>query len=171
MTIHIAYQGVPGAYGSIASSIAAERLGVDPEHIHGVSAFADVWGMIDANHIAVLPIENSYAGSIHENFYSFLRYDHTIIGEIRLPIRHALLSLETDITRVKKAFSHPQALAQCHDWLRVHGIEAIPFEDTAGAARMIAPCISGSTLVPPLVIRGIETNIATAPAISDTASP
>ena len=136
--MHISYQGVPGAYGSIVAETIADRLNIPHDAIHGLPSFAEVWESIDADHIAVLPIENSYAGSIHENFYAFLRYDYAIVGEVSLPIHHTFLSLETDIGQVKKAYSHPQALAQCHDWLRSLHIEAVPYEDTAGAARMIA---------------------------------
>lgn len=88
--------------------------------------------------MGVLPIENSYAGSIHTNFYNFIRYEARIIGEIAIDINHALLAKTTDITQIKKAYSHPQALSQCHDFLKNHGIEDISYSDTAAAAQMVA---------------------------------
>jgi len=136
--MHISYQGEKGAYSYSASLQVAKRLAIPEENIAGFPDFSSVWKRISDEGIGVLPIENSYAGSIHENLYNFVRYDHKIVGEIHLEINHALLSLETDISVVKRAYSHPQALAQCHDFLVAHGIEPIPSEDTAGSAKMIA---------------------------------
>jgi prephenate dehydratase len=102
------------------------------------SSFADVWKAVEAGDIGVLPIENSYAGSIYENIFSFLRYDVRIVGETRVSVHHCLWSLERDMAGVKKAYSHEQALRQCRDYLESRGIEPVKWYDTAGAAKMIA---------------------------------
>jgi len=86
----------------------------------------------------VLPIENSYAGPIHANLFAFGRYEASIIGTYNFPIHHCLLSLEDDISKVKTAISHPQALDQCYTYLKKHNIVAKKFYDTAGAAKHIA---------------------------------
>jgi prephenate dehydratase/chorismate mutase/prephenate dehydratase len=63
----------------------------------------------------------------------------SIIGEIRLPISHCLLTLPaTDYREIKTVYSHPQALAQCRGFLQRNKLETIPFYDTAGAAKMIS---------------------------------
>jgi prephenate dehydratase len=106
--------------------------------IQGMDSFASVRKNIAENTIGVLPIENSYAGSIHENFRKFLEYDYKIIGEIELKVNHCLLSKETDISKIKKAYSHPQALAQCQNFLKEHNIEPVMYNDTAESAKFVA---------------------------------
>jgi len=79
----------------------------------------------------VLPIENSYAGPIHTNLFSFSRFDVSIIGTYNLEINHCLLSLEDDIENVKTAISHPQALDQSYHYLKEKNISPEQFYDTA----------------------------------------
>jgi prephenate dehydratase len=78
-----------------------------------------------------LPVENGYAGSIHENLHYFLRYDYKIIGEYDLKVNHCILSLENDISKIKEAYSHPQALSQVHNFLQKNNIVSKRFADTA----------------------------------------
>jgi len=78
-----------------------------------------------------LPIENSYAGSIHENLYNFLRFDCKVISEINLPVNHVLLSREKDISAVKQVYSHPQALSQCYNFAKTNQMTANVYNDTA----------------------------------------
>ncbi|MDD5770520.1 MAG: prephenate dehydratase domain-containing protein, partial [Candidatus Gracilibacteria bacterium] len=100
--------------------------------------FRKVFEMIDEGNIGVLPIENSYAGSVHENFYHIISGNYYIIGEIFLDINHFLLANTTDISGIKEAYSHPQALLQCQNYLQKLGIKPISFGDTAGAAKFIS---------------------------------
>lgn len=128
----IVYQGRPGAYGHQASQQVAEHFNIPSTSIAGLDTFGDVWNTLDNETLAVLPIENSYAGSIHENLYQFLRHPEArIIGEIRLTISHCLLGLSNDIHTIHEVYSHPQALAQCHDFIRAHHIKPIAHYDTA----------------------------------------
>ena len=86
---------------------------------------------------AVLPVENSVAGVVQE--VSDLLWAHprlTVVGEQVSPIRHHLLSRGE--APVRRALSHPQALAQCAGWLAQHQITPVPVHDTAGAAREVA---------------------------------
>ncbi len=90
-----------------------------------------------ASQAAVLPVENSVAGVVQE--VSDLLWQHpglTVVQEHVSPIRHHLLSRGQE--PVRRALSHPQALAQCASWLARHQITPIPVHDTAGAARQIA---------------------------------
>lgn len=74
----------------------------------------------DSNSICILPIENSIEGIVRETIGNFLDIKDDkihILGEITLPIRHMLLSKSKDKTKIRKIYSHPQALAQCSKFL------------------------------------------------------
>jgi prephenate dehydratase len=131
------YQWVPWAYSNIACFEAKELIDVEITEMIGLPDFKSVWKAINENTIAILPVENSYAWNIHENLYNFLRYDYKIIWEIDLKINHCLLSKEENINDIKKVYSHPQALDQCHNYLKKNNIKPTIFSDTAGAAEMI----------------------------------
>ncbi len=133
----IYYQGEPGSYSHLASVEIQKLLSCDIDVIIGCIDFDTVWEKISLWDIGILPIENSYAGSIHANVYHFLSHEHCIIGEYDFEVRHCLLSLETDISQVKEAYSHHQALSQTHLYLRSKNIKPKAFWDTAGAAKMI----------------------------------
>ncbi len=136
--MHISYQWILWAYSSLASRRAADRLQMSRENIFGLQTFSEVWKDIEAWHIWVLPIENSYAGSIHENLYGFLRVNAVILWEIRLPIHHCLLSTSRDISTIQTVYSHQQALSQCHNYLHDHTMTPIDGGDTAISAQMVA---------------------------------
>jgi prephenate dehydratase len=88
---------------------------------------------------AVVPIENSLAGSIGETLdLLLLSRNLRIAGEVRIPISHALIVRENcSISKIRRVISHPQAIAQCKEYLDSHGWEQIPVYDTAGAAKMV----------------------------------
>lgn len=87
---------------------------------------------------AVVPIENSTAGSVGETFDLLVSKNVKIIGETAVPIQHALvIHKDSEIKRVRKVISHPQALAQCREYLDARGWEQIAVYDTAGAVKMI----------------------------------
>jgi len=134
----IYYQWIPGAYSHLASQNVKSELLLQDNSVIWVETFADVWKEIDKWNIGVLPVENSYAGPIHENLYGFLRYDARIFGEILLPIKHCLISKENNISDIKKVFSHPQALDQCFQFLKKNNIEAVKYFDTASSVKMLS---------------------------------
>lgn len=77
--------------------------------------------------IAVLPIENSIEGIVRETIDNFLKIKNNSIqisGEITLPIKHLLLSSSNDKNKIKRIYSHPQALAQCGNFLHKNFPEA-----------------------------------------------
>ncbi len=87
----------------------------------------------------VIPIENSQAGSINDTYDLLLQHDLPIVGEVDLPVQHCLLALPAvQLSDIKKVYSHPQALAQCEEFIARTGAEAIATQDTAGSARLIA---------------------------------
>lgn len=133
----ISYQGVPGAYSYITALNVAKIMKDKKAELVPHKNFTEVWKSVNAESIAVIPIENSRAGSIHDNLYNFMRYKYKIIWEIHTEINHALLSKENDIKKIKKVYSHWQALSQCHNFLKKHSIEGIEYFDTAGAAEFV----------------------------------
>jgi prephenate dehydratase len=135
--LRIAYQGEPGAYSEKATR---ELLG-DKVIAIGRPDFEACYRAV-ANRecdYACLPIENSLGGSIHENYDLMLRYDLTIVAEHEFRVKHCLLA-KKGVKRedIKYAVSHPQALAQCDNFLRGLGIKPVPTYDTAGSAKMIS---------------------------------
>jgi prephenate dehydratase len=87
----------------------------------------------------IVPIENSLAGSIHQNYDLLLAHPLHIIGETHLRVEHVLMGGRGSSMRTLRAVrSHPQALAQCSRFFRAHpSLEAVPYFDTAGAAQSV----------------------------------
>ncbi|KGN64895.1 arogenate dehydratase/prephenate dehydratase 6, chloroplastic [Cucumis sativus] len=136
--LHVAYQGVPGAYSEAAAGKACPNCVTIPCD-QFETAFQSVENRIAD--LAVLPIENSLGGSIHRNYDLLLRYTLHIIGEVQLPVHHCLLALPgVRSESIRRIISHPQALAQCEQTLTKLGLNAAreAFDDTAGAAEHVA---------------------------------
>ena len=86
----------------------------------------------------IIPIENSLAGSIHQNYDLLLRNNLHIVGEYLLRVRHCLIANPgVKKADIKKAISHPQALGQCVGYLRSHKIKAEQGLDTAGSVKAL----------------------------------
>ena len=134
--MRIAYQGEPGAYSEAAALRFSDHTDLLP-----CEAFEDVFKAVAAGRAThgILPVENSIGGSIHRNYDLLIEHDLPIVGEVVLPIRHHLLALPgTTIERVKRIYSHPQALAQCERFLREFGdVQITSTYDTAGSAKLI----------------------------------
>jgi len=93
-------------------------------------------GTVDA---AVIPIENSLAGSVAEHFDLLLGREVHIVREFRLRIVHNLIALPgTKLRDVRRVFSHPVALDQCRNLFAKNArFEAVPFYDTAGSVKHV----------------------------------
>ncbi len=100
---------------------------------------AEVFDRVESGAVqaAVIPIENSLAGSVAEHFDLLLARDVFIHGEMHLRIRHNLIAPPgVKLSEVKQVFSHPVALDQCRNFFSSHpGVQAVPFYDTAGSVR------------------------------------
>ena len=131
----IAFQGELGAFSEVASR---EYYGSEIE-VSPSPSFADVFRKVSSGRAdaGMIPIENSLAGSVHENYDHLLESDLQIVGELKLRIIHNLIVHEgVKLSDLKTVTSHPQALAQCRDYLgRLREVRAIPTYDTAGAVR------------------------------------
>lgn len=134
--IRVAIQGEPGSF----SHEAALSLVADAK-IVPCALSADVFALLTDGGVdaAVIPIENSLAGSVSEHFDLLLAHDVAVERETRLRIRHNLIALSgTTVAEIDRVFSHPVALAQCRRFLAAHGrMEAYAFYDTAGSVKQL----------------------------------
>lgn len=132
----VAFQGEPGAYSQKALHDLFDDVEVVPlPSIHKVFESVEI-GTTD---FGVVPLENSQAGSINETYDLLVRHGVRIVAERIVRISHCLLGLPgTTIGAVKVVFSHPQALAQCAEFLDSLSAERVALHDTAGAARIVA---------------------------------
>ncbi|MEW6007156.1 MAG: prephenate dehydratase, partial [bacterium] len=87
----------------------------------------------------VVPIENSTEGIVSNTLDMFIDADVVICDEIYLKISHCLLSMENDISKIKRAYSHPSVFAQCRKFLseNMPGVELIDMPSTAAAAKRV----------------------------------
>lgn len=139
--LRVSYQGVEGSYSHLA---AQRRYAGSPggalltghESFRG-AADAVLEGTAD---VALLPIENSTAGSINETYDVLARGDLHITGEVIAAVEHCLLALPgVKIDELRVVMSHPQALAQCRGFFQRHPQLIAQAEiDTAGAAKRVA---------------------------------
>ncbi len=133
----VAFQGELGAFsqqavrqfaGAGAKPVAKQR-------------FEDVFRELEAGRVeaAAVPIENTLAGSVHENYDLLLKYDFEITAETNVRIVHHLIAAPgVRFSEVRRVFSHPVALNQCLDFFARHKkIEPAPFYDTAGSVKML----------------------------------
>src|SRR2546428_2450280 len=131
----VGYQGDPGAYSEEAlHAFFPQTEAVSFRTLrHVFHRVAD-----QSVDLALVPVENSQAGSVLETYDLLLEYRVLVVGEIALQVDHCLLALpgsaRSGLTRV---LSHPQALAQCEAFVVREGLEAIPVYDTAGGAREV----------------------------------
>lgn len=133
----VAFQGERGAF----SEEAARKLLGRRAEIVPYARFEDVFRSLKENEVqaAVVPIENTLAGSVHENYDHLLQYELPIVAETNLRIVHNLIAPPgVPFSKLRKVYSHPVALNQCLHFFAKHpGIEMAPFYDTAGSAKMV----------------------------------
>jgi prephenate dehydratase len=135
--VKVAYQGEPGAFSEKA--VLAAFPGADPLPCETVRiAFSRVTSA--EAEVGVVPLENSQAGSVNETYDLLLDSSLVrIVGEIVVRVDHALLAPPgARLERLRRVYSHWQALAQSEDFLASLGVETVAVHDTAGAARMVA---------------------------------
>ncbi len=102
---------------------------------------AEVFDRVESGSVgaAVVPIENSLAGSVGEHFDLLLTREVSIAGELYLRIKHNLIAARgAKLEEIRRVFSHPVALDQCRELFRTHPqVQAIPYYDTAGSVRHV----------------------------------
>ncbi len=134
--MRIAIQGELGSFSHEAA------LKIEPQATIVTCALsAEVFKRVENSEVcaAVIPIENSLAGSVVEHFDLLLQSDVQIERESLLRIRHNLIGVPgTKVEEIRQVLSHPIALAQCRRFFDQHpGMTPTPFYDTAGSVKHI----------------------------------
>jgi prephenate dehydratase len=142
----IAFQGEPGAYSEAA---VVEHFSQEAVDTVPCETFDLVFSTVaeGACRYGFIPIENSLAGSIHQNYDLLLRNNLWVVGEHFLRVKHCLIAKPgAKLSEIKKVISHPQALAQCAGYLRSHpGLKVEPVYDTAGSVKIARDQADAST--------------------------
>jgi prephenate dehydratase len=132
-----AFQGEPGAFSHAA---ALKLLGPRVQPVP-CTTFKDVFQALKtgAANCAVVPIENTLHGSVHENYDYLLEYDFAISGETSIRISHQLIAMPgTELSGIKRVLSHPVALNQCKRFFEKNKrMEPVSFYDTAGSVKAL----------------------------------
>lgn len=138
--VTVAYQGVAGAYSHIAATKHFGPRGMEIVCV-GYESFKEMLEAVKsgAAQYGMLPIENTTAGSINEAYDLLARMNLPVVGEEVLSIEHCLVALEeVPVSHIRRIFSHPQALAQCSNFLTSLSHCAVePYVDTALSVKKI----------------------------------
>ena len=134
----VAFQGERGSFSEEAAyKLLGRRIRVLP-----CETFAATFQSVTRGraNFCLVPIENTLAGSVYENYDLLLANHLHIIGEVSLRIVHNLIAMPGTARKdVRKVYSHPVALAQCLRFFRENPrVKREPFYDTAGAVKMLA---------------------------------
>jgi prephenate dehydratase len=133
----ISFQGARGAF----SEEAARKLAGPNVEVLPCERFEDVFQSLKSGRAsgAIVPIENTLAGSVHENYDHLVSFALPIVAETNVRIVHNLIARKgVPFSRIRRVFSHPVALNQCLDFFHANPqIERIPFYDTSGSVKMV----------------------------------
>ena len=171
--LRVAFQGERGAF----SEEAARRIlgnGFQPRPMREFDQMFEAVIRDEAD-CAIVPMENTLAGSVIKNYDLLVDNDLDIVAEVVLRVAHHLIAVKgTKLSGLRRIYSHPVALAQCEDFLRklrtdLPDLEVLPAYDTAGAVKMvvekgrhdeaaIASTIAASTYKAQILASGIESN-------------
>jgi prephenate dehydratase len=135
MSTIVAYQGEPGAFGEEG----ARALFPDAVH-RPFPSIRKVFEAVEVGRAALglVPMDNSQAGSINETYDLFLKHGLHLVGETVVRVDHCLLALPgSQLDELREVISHPQALAQCEEFLNALGASVRAEYNTAGAAKQI----------------------------------
>jgi prephenate dehydratase len=133
----VSFQGEAGAF----SQVAAQQLAGPDAVPVPLPTFQQVFESVASGKCdcAVIPIENTLHGSVHENYDHLLRFDLLIQGETFVRIVHNLIApAGVRFADIQRVYSHPVALNQCRSFFEANpAIEQVPFYDTAGSVKMV----------------------------------
>jgi prephenate dehydratase len=132
----VGYFGIPGSFTYIATSRVFENA-----DLVGAATFKDVFQLLIDGTVEniVVPIENTLAGSIYDNYDLLDRHELFVVRETYLRIEHSLLSSGDDIEAIRTVYSHQKALEQCSKFFDTHpDVKPVIYSDTASAARFAA---------------------------------
>jgi len=134
--LKVAYSGVEGAFAHIA----AGRIFPDSDRVSYRDFKSAYNSVVDGeSDIAVLPIENSYAGEVGQTIDLIFSGGLFINGIYELEIHQNLLGVpDAKVEDIKRVLSHSQALSQCHDYIAFRGFDTEEANNTAIAAKAVA---------------------------------
>jgi chorismate mutase/prephenate dehydratase len=132
--------GYLGPKATFTHQAALEHFGISAKYI-ALPTIRDVFEEVERENIdyGVVPVENTIEGVVNYTLDMFLSSPNAkIVGEIVIPVSQHLLSLATDLSQIKRVYSHPHALAQARPWLDKHlpHAQRIEVESTAKAAEL-----------------------------------
>lgn len=134
--IKIALQGIEGANSHEATT----KLFPKCKPVF-YKTFAKVFEAVNSGEAdyGVLPVENSSAGSVSDVYDLILKYRFYIVKALDLPIEHCLCGLQkSDFSDIEQVWSHPQALAQCSEFISENNFVEVTAGNTAMAAKKVA---------------------------------
>lgn len=138
--VRVAYQGTEGAYSDQAATRHFEERYAEVHSI-GYDTFRQAAQAVEEGEVdyAILPIENTTAGSINDTYDILGDGRLHIVGEEALRIVHCLLALEeVPVDKIRRILSHPQAIAQCSNFLaKQHRCKIESYIDTAMSAKKV----------------------------------
>lgn len=117
-SISVAYLGPNGTFSEEA---ALKRFGSAITAV-ACDSIDEVFRSVESDTASygVVPVENSSEGAVGRTMDLLLQSPLFICGEIQIPVHQFLMAQQTDLSQITKIYSHPQSLAQCHQWLRAH---------------------------------------------------
>jgi prephenate dehydratase len=132
--LKVGYFGEPGAYSNMAAMRMASGDYMPLESVRAVfTALQD--HKIDAG---VVPVENSIEGAVNQTYDFLFKTDFYIVKEYYLRVRHCLIGKpDSQLGDIKYVISHPQALAQCSEFIYKHGFRTVSEYDTAGSVKIV----------------------------------
>ena len=137
----LGYLGPPGTHSEAAAIFLTERLHLEAKLVPFTGIYDAIDGVRNGKVAwAVVPVENSLEGSVNITLDTLARMDSLYVScELIWPVHHWLLAKRKDITP-KRIYSHPQALAQCREFLTKNyaNAEVCPTPSTASAAEKVA---------------------------------
>jgi len=133
----VAFQGIHGAYSeqAIRQHFGEEAIGVPCPTLN------DLFDVLKRREVqyGMLPVENAWAGAVSQAYELLMESDLRIQAEVILHVHHMFLVPKgVTLDAIQQVRSHPQALAQCDQFLRRHKIRPVPYYDTSGAAHDLA---------------------------------
>jgi chorismate mutase / prephenate dehydratase len=138
--ITVAFQGTEGAYGHQAA-LQHFAVAQRPVAFKAYGTFKDMLEGVIEGHAdrAMLPIENTTAGSVYESYDLLLRFNLALVGEEIVDVRHCLLGVaDVPVESLRRIHSHPQALSQCSEFLStLRACEGVSAANTALAAKHV----------------------------------
>ena len=134
--LKVAYSGVEGAFAHIA----AGRIFPEGNRVSYSDFKAAYRSVVNGeSDVAVLPIENSYAGEVGQTIDLIFSGSLYVNGIYELVIHQNLLGVPgATVEGIRKVTSHPQALSQCHDYIKLRGFATEEAHNTALAAKAVA---------------------------------